>query len=72
MSVVAVSVNGGGCGCFVSFCGCGWSVMLDMLMYTLSVGLTMEKTDIYIRIGKSWMFYVKKYFFGNFFWTVPF
>ena len=37
-----------------------------------SVGLTMEQTDIYIRIGKSWIFFVKKCFFGNFFWTVPF
>ena len=37
-----------------------------------SVGLTTEQTDIYILIGKSWTKKVKKYFFGNFFWTVPF
>ena len=37
-----------------------------------SVGLTTEQTDIYILIGKRWPKKVKKCFFGNFFWTVPF
>ena len=42
------------------------------LSHVCSVGLTMEQTDIYKRIGKSWIFFVKKSFLGNFFWTVPF
>ena len=29
-------------------------------------------TDTYKPIGKSWTKYVKKCFFGNLFWTVPF
>ena len=38
-----------------------------MLLLALSAGLTTEKTDIYILIGKSWPKKVKKYFFGIFF-----
>ena len=34
---MSVSVNGGGGGCFVSFCGCGWSVMCCCFQVGISI-----------------------------------